>query len=47
MHAERTGSKRARKLLDNWEQTLSETLFIVPKEVAGRILGKAPVAKAG
>ncbi|MGB3625357.1 MAG: glutamate synthase large subunit [Henriciella sp.] len=47
MHAERTGSKRARKLLDNWQQTLSETLLIVPKEVASRILGKAPAAKAG
>ncbi|WP_084397444.1 glutamate synthase large subunit [Henriciella aquimarina] len=47
MHAERTGSKRAKKLLENWEQTLSETLLIVPKEVAGMILGESPVAKAG
>ena len=47
MHAERTGSSRARKLLDDWDQTLADTLLIVPKEVASRILGKSPVAKAG
>ncbi|MEQ9315427.1 MAG: glutamate synthase-related protein, partial [Henriciella sp.] len=47
MHAERTGSKRALKLLDNWEQTLAETLLIVPKEVASRILGQSSAAKAG
>ncbi|WP_300390769.1 glutamate synthase large subunit [Henriciella sp.] len=47
MHAERTGSKRAQKLLENWEQTLQETWLIVPKEVAGMILGEKPAAKAG
>ena len=47
MHLERTGSKRAGKLLENWEQTLSETHFIVPKEVASRILGEQPDKKAG
>ena len=46
MHAERTSSKRARTLLENWDQTLKETLFIVPKEVANRILGQEPVQKA-
>ena len=46
MHAERTSSKRARTLLENWDQTLKETLFIVPKEVASRILGQEPVQKA-
>ena len=47
MHAERTGSVRAKKLLENFDQTLSETLLIVPKELASTILGEAPVAKAG
>ncbi|WP_300375573.1 glutamate synthase large subunit [Henriciella sp.] len=46
MHAERTGSARAKKLLDNWEQTLGETWLIVPKEVAGMILGEDAEAKA-
>ena len=46
MHEERTGSKRAAKLLENWDQTLSDTWLIVPKEVASMILGEAPAAKA-
>ena len=46
MHAERTGSSRARKLLESWDQTLAQTLFIVPKEVASRILTQEPAKKA-
>ena len=41
-HAARTGSARAKQLLDEWDQTLSETLMIVPKEVADTLLGKLP-----
>ncbi len=47
MHAERTGSKRAKELLENWDKTLEQTHFIVPKEVADRILGsKLPELQA-
>ena len=47
MHAERTGSKRAKELLENWDKTLQQTHFIVPKEVADRILGsKQPQLQA-
>ena len=47
MHAERTGSKRAKDLLENWDKTLEQTHFIVPKEVADRILGsKQPKLQA-
>ncbi|MCZ4297456.1 glutamate synthase large subunit [Henriciella marina] len=47
MHAERTGSKRAKELLENWDKTLEQTHFIVPKEVADRILGsKQPKLQA-
>ncbi|HIK63468.1 MAG TPA: glutamate synthase large subunit, partial [Henriciella marina] len=47
MHAERTGSKRAKELLENWGKTLQQTHFIVPKEVADRILGsKLPELQA-
>ncbi|RIJ27345.1 glutamate synthase large subunit [Henriciella algicola] len=47
MHAERTGSKRAKELLENWDKTLEQTHFIVPKEVADRILGsKQPQLQA-
>ena len=47
MHAERTGSKRAKDLLESWDRTLEQTLFIVPKEVADRILGsKQPELQA-
>ena len=33
-HRDYTGSIRAQNLLENWERTLSETLAIIPKEVA-------------
>jgi glutamate synthase (NADPH) large chain len=47
MHAERTGSKRAKELLENWDKTLQQTHLIVPKEVADRILGsKQPKLQA-
>ena len=47
MHAERTGSKRAKDLLEDWSTTLDQTHFIVPKEVASRILGsKLPQQQA-
>ncbi|MEL6473800.1 MAG: glutamate synthase large subunit [Pseudomonadota bacterium] len=38
LHLERTGSRRAADLLDDWDQTLRETLAVVPKEIADRIL---------
>ena len=45
-HAKRTGSLRARDLLDNWETTQSQMLMIVPKEVAAMLLArKAPPKK--
>ena len=39
-HCKYTGSIRALNLIENWERTLSETLAIVPKEVASLIFGK-------
>ncbi len=44
-HAKRTGSLRARDLLDNWETTLSQMLMIVPKEVASMLLARKPPSK--
>ena len=44
-HAKRTGSLRARDLLDNWETTLSQMLMIVPKEVASMLLARKPSSK--
>ncbi|MFN4225856.1 MAG: glutamate synthase large subunit [Hyphomonas sp.] len=45
-HARRTGSLRARELLENWEATLGQMLMIVPKEVASLLLArKAPAKK--
>ena len=44
-HAKRTGSLRARDLLDNWETTLSQMLMIVPKEVASMLLARKPASK--
>ena len=45
-HAKRTGSLRARDLLDDWEATLSQMLMIVPREVAAMLLNrKAPEKK--
>jgi glutamate synthase (NADPH/NADH) large chain len=44
-HARRTGSLRAKDLLDNWETTLSQMLMIVPKEVAALLLTRKPPAK--
>ena len=46
-HAKRTGSVRAKDLLENWETTLQEMLMIVPKEIAGLLLARGkPRAKA-
>lgn len=45
-HRDYTGSLRAQNLLENWERTLSESLAIVPKEVASMVL-KTALAKAG
>ena len=36
-HRDYTGSLRAQNLLENWERTLSESLVIVPKEVASMV----------
>ena len=44
-HARRTGSLRARELLDNWETTLGQMLMIVPKEVAAMLLARKPAPK--
>jgi glutamate synthase (NADPH/NADH) large chain len=44
-HARRTGSLRARELLDNWEFTLGQMLMIVPKEVAALLLVRKPAPK--
>ncbi|WP_291194002.1 glutamate synthase large subunit [Hyphomonas sp.] len=44
-HAKRTGSLRAKDLLDNWETTLSQMLMIVPKEVAAMLLARKPPSK--
>ncbi|MCU0731459.1 MAG: glutamate synthase-related protein, partial [Hyphomonas sp.] len=44
-HARRTGSLRARELLDNWETTLGQMLMIVPKEVASMLLARKPPTK--
>ena len=32
MHAERTGSKRAKELLENWDKTLQQTHFAYPTD---------------
>ncbi len=44
-HARRTGSLRARELLDDWDTTLSQMLMIVPKEIAAILLARKPPAK--
>jgi len=44
-HARRTGSLRARDLLDNWDTTLSQMLMIVPKEIASLLLVRKPPVK--
>ena len=46
IHTERTGSQRASELLKEWPQTLSETLMIVPKEIADRVFGEKEQKKA-
>lgn len=46
-HIARTRSQRASDLIDDWETTLKETVMIVPKESAARILGKSQKRKAG
>jgi glutamate synthase (NADPH/NADH) large chain len=47
IHRDRTGSARATELLKEWDQTLSETLMIVPKEIADRVLKDTDLKKAG
>ncbi|MEC7290234.1 MAG: hypothetical protein VXW22_09125 [Pseudomonadota bacterium] len=47
IHRDRTNSQRAADLLNNWQQTLSETLMIVPKEIADRVFGETGQKKAG
>ena len=44
-HARRTGSVRAKDLLENWEVTLGQMLMIVPKEVASLLLARKTPAK--
>ena len=46
IHLERTGSQRAADLLKDWDETLSETLMIVPKEIADRVFGETEQKKA-
>ena len=47
IHQERTGSARAAELLQEWGQTVSETLMIVPKEISERVLGDTKIEKVG
>ncbi len=46
IHKERSHSIRADELLERWDQTLSETLMVVPKESANQILGNTHMRKA-
>ncbi|MEO1101576.1 MAG: glutamate synthase large subunit [Pseudomonadota bacterium] len=46
LHAERTGSRRAEILLEDWDQTLVETLAIVPDEVAEQLMAETSKGKA-
>ncbi|NBC21147.1 MAG: glutamate synthase large subunit [Alphaproteobacteria bacterium] len=39
-HAARTGSLTAKERLEDWDETLAQTVMVVPKEVAGMILGE-------
>jgi len=39
-HARRTGSVRARDILDDWERSVHDMLMIVPKEVADLLLAR-------
>jgi glutamate synthase (NADPH/NADH) large chain len=47
IHVDRTRSQKAKDMLKNWDETISEMLMIVPKESAKVILGKTKVKKAG
>ena len=47
IHKERTGSARAAELLQEWDQTLADTLMIVPKEISERVLGDSKIKKVG
>ncbi len=47
IHIERTRSVRASALLKDWDQTLDQTLIVVPKESAKMILGNTKLTKAG
>ncbi|MFN7055110.1 glutamate synthase large subunit [Hyphomonas sp.] len=45
-HVRRTGSVRGKERLDYWETTLSQTLMVVPKEIAALLLkGKGDTAR--
>lgn len=44
-HARRTGSDRASELLSEWDQALSQTWMIVPKEIRQQLLGKSTKGK--
>jgi glutamate synthase (NADPH/NADH) large chain len=45
-HARRTGSVRAKEILDDWDRAVHDMLMIVPKEIAGLLLGRTkPKAK--
>ncbi|MEM6535577.1 MAG: glutamate synthase-related protein, partial [Pseudomonadota bacterium] len=46
-HVTRTGSQRGKDLLDDWDQTLVDTLMIVPKEIAASVLPQSEAKKAG
>ncbi|HAY07945.1 MAG TPA: hypothetical protein DCY26_15005, partial [Hyphomonas sp.] len=44
-HARRTGSVRAKDLIENWDAALGQMLMIVPKEVASLLLARKSPAK--
>ena len=45
-HARRTGSVRAKEILDDWDRAVHDMLMIVPKEIAELLLGRTkPKAK--
>ena len=45
-HQVRTSSARAEALLDSWQETLAQTLMVVPKEIAARVFSDAEGKKA-
>jgi len=46
-HAERTGSARAIQLLENWAETLQQTVLVIPKEIRQRVMDEVEAQKTG